>query len=202
MPSPAETLTEAHRLAQARIGARTVADMLAAWSLLDPNSLDATTPRWLLVATRLIATRRTESVTLAAGYMRAYRQLVTGSAFPPVLAAPIDTAAISTSLTITGPVSLKSALTAGRSLADATETAQANASRAGMRHALNGGRDTIAATTEADPASVGYTRVTSGSPCDFCSMLAGRGAVYSDATAHFQAHDGCSCSAQPGYRSN
>jgi len=43
----------------------------------------------------------------------------------------------------------------------------------------------------------GFRRVTSGSPCAFCSMLASRGAVYSRRGADFQAHDGCSCSPEP-----
>jgi hypothetical protein len=41
--------------------------------------------------------------------------------------------------------------------------------------------------------------VTSGNACDFCSMLADRGAVYGEASAEFEAHDHCSCSAQPVY---
>jgi hypothetical protein len=33
--------------------------------------------------------------------------------------------------------------------------------------------------------------------CDFCEMLADRGAVYGEASADFEAHDHCSCSAEP-----
>ena len=44
---------------------------------------------------------------------------------------------------------------------------------------------------------LGYRRVTSGNACAFCSMLASRGAVYSQRGASFEAHDGCSCSPEP-----
>lgn len=64
------------------------------------------------------------------------------------------------------------------------------------RLVLNGARDTITGSTAKDPGRVGWARVTSGG-CDFCEMLADRGAVYDEAAADFEAHDHCSCSAVP-----
>lgn len=61
-------------------------------------------------------------------------------------------------------------------------------------------RDTIAGNSVADSAAKGWRRVGSGASCDFCSMLLGRGFVYSEATADFQSHDHCSCSAAPEWR--
>lgn len=57
-------------------------------------------------------------------------------------------------------------------------------------------RDTITTNTRRDPAAVGWTRITSGG-CKFCRLLAGRGAVYKQSTAHFAAHPNCGCSAAP-----
>ena len=205
MPSlAASRLTEAHRLGQSRIAARSVQDMLAAWSLIDPNRLDVTTPNWLRVALPLLQNRRRASAALAADYLRAHRLLELGTVvdFSPLLATQLDVTAATTSLTVTGPVSLKRAMTAGVDLAKAIDTAQANTSRSGMRHVLDGGRETIAKTVEADRYAIGYQRVGSGKTCKFCSMLIGRGAVYSGATAHFDAHDGCSCSAEPVYETS
>lgn len=199
MPPSSSRLTEAHRLAQTRLGAATVADMLAAWRLVDPKALDATTPEWLRVAVRLIAGRRQESAELAAAYMRAFRLLKVGEALPPILMGALDVPTVVTSLTVTGPVSLKRATALARPLTVAAETAQANTARAAMRHALDGGRATISATIDADPVALGYRRVTSGKACGFCSLLAGRGAVYGRETSHFAAHDGCSCSSEPVY---
>jgi hypothetical protein len=42
--------------------------------------------------------------------------------------------------------------------------------------------------------------VTSGSACEFCSMLARRGAVYGAESVSFHAHDACGCSAEPVFR--
>lgn len=57
-------------------------------------------------------------------------------------------------------------------------------------------RDTITTNRFRDPAAVGWQRVTSGG-CKFCQMLAGRGAVYREATARFASHPNCHCTAQP-----
>lgn len=56
---------------------------------------------------------------------------------------------------------------------------------------------TMTVNTRRDPAAVGWQRVTSGSGCRFCRMLAGRGAVYRANTARFASHPGCSCTAAP-----
>lgn len=198
-------LTEAHRLGQARIGAETVRQLLSVWSLVDPNRLDDTIPAWLRVALPLIQNQRTRSSQLAGTYLRAQRLLELGpvaslfTPFTPILKTALDTSAAVTSLTVTGPVSLKRAMTAGSAVARAAETAQVNTARAGMRHAIGGGRDTITATVEADPIARGYRRVTSASPCDFCTGLASRNEVYGGSTRDFAAHDGCNCSSEPVY---
>lgn len=57
-------------------------------------------------------------------------------------------------------------------------------------------RDTITTNTRRDPASVGWQRISAGG-CKLCSMLASRGAVYKQATAHFATHPSCKCSAAP-----
>ena len=55
---------------------------------------------------------------------------------------------------------------------------------------------TVSSTT--DPKARGWQRVGVGE-CDFCSMLIGRGAVYSEATADFLSHDHCHCYAEPAF---
>ena len=42
-------------------------------------------------------------------------------------------------------------------------------------------------------------RVLGGEGCEFCQMLAGRGAVYSAETADFEAHDKCACTPEPDW---
>lgn len=60
-------------------------------------------------------------------------------------------------------------------------------------------RGTVAGSAVADPAASGWQRTGIGE-CTFCDMLIGRGAVYSEATADFAAHDNCKCQAVPAWR--
>lgn len=194
-------LTEAHRLAQARLGAKTIRELLASWPLLDPAALDATTIQWLRVVTPIVQLRRGNSANLAANYLTTFRALELGTSkgFTPVLDQRVTPKQLATSLTVTGPVALKQAMTRGLSLAKAAEVARVGSARAGMRHVLNGGRDTTIASVNADARAVGWARVTSGHPCHFCALIASRGPVYSKETVDFQAHDACSCSGEPLY---
>lgn len=175
---------------------------MATWALLDPENLDGTFDDWLLTVVPLVQAQRSSSSMLAAAYLTAFRTLEVGvdGAFVPTLAGPADIAALTTSMLVTGPISIRSNLARGMTLSTAVDIAEGRAAAAGMRHALNGGRETITKTTREDRRAVGWQRVTSGKTCDFCSMLAGRGAVYGEASANFEAHDGCSCSAEPVYR--
>lgn len=199
----AARLTEAHRLAQVRLGAQVVSQMRAAWPLLDPKKLDVSLDRWLRVVLPLVAANRRTSAALAANYLRSFRTLETGqlATITPALADRIDVGAVTTSLTVTGPVRIRAGLGRGGTFQQVMATAEATAARAAMRHVLNGGRATIEQTVQADRAALGYARATSGKPCAFCAMLAGRGPVYrSEQSAGFHAHDGCSCTLEPVYR--
>lgn len=71
------------------------------------------------------------------------------------------------------------------------------------KYALTGARETVAASTAADPQSAGWHRETRGAgACRFCRLLAGRGAVYKRATADFAAHNDCNCVAVPSWDAN
>lgn len=59
-------------------------------------------------------------------------------------------------------------------------------------------RYTVTGSSIADPAATGWQRTGVGE-CTWCRMLIGRGAVYSEATADFAAHDSCKCSAVPAW---
>lgn len=67
-----------------------------------------------------------------------------------------------------------------------------------QRRIANWGRETVMGSALADPKADGWQRVGAGS-CDFCNLLIGRGAVYSEATADFASHDHCNCAAAPAF---
>lgn len=209
----AAQLTEGHRLAQARIAAQTARLLHSTWPLLDPTDLDATVGRWLRVIVPLVSRQRRQSVLLAGQYLRAFRAVELGveSTYVPVLDVPDELRAITTSLTVTGPVSIKDQARRLVPVARAAEVAEAKVVGAAMRHTLNGGRGAILDSVKADRRALGYARSTSGKPCSFCAMLASRGPVYKDdsfdsSDARFtgfgdaKVHDRCYCSLEPVYR--
>ena len=59
-------------------------------------------------------------------------------------------------------------------------------------------RDVVMQSAVADPRARGWMRVGAGR-CDFCAMLIGRGAVYTENTVRFASHDRCKCSVAPAF---
>lgn len=66
-----------------------------------------------------------------------------------------------------------------------------------QRYVADMDRDSVQASLAADPQALGWARQTTGESCEFCVMLAGRGAVYSAETADFGSHDNCDCVCVP-----
>lgn len=87
------------------------------------------------------------------------------------------------------------ALTEGKSL----DTAQTLVAGGLQRRIANAARYTVARSSIADPMAGGWKRVGDGSSCTFCSMLLGRGAVYTEISAQFKSHDHCGCTAAPAF---
>lgn len=195
-------LTETHRLTQARIGAMTKQQLESVWPTLDLDHLDASFPDWLAQVNGIVGAGHQISASTAGAYFTSFRQVELGAGtkpFRPVLASPVDSDALATSMRVTGPVAIKSAIGRGVDLLDAARIALAGSSDAGARHALSGGRDTISQSVAADPRALGWARVASGNACAFCAMLASRGPVYSEDSVDFEAHDKCDCSSEPVY---
>lgn len=192
-------LTQTHRAQQLLLRRATVAQLAKLWPALDWARLDETYPLFAVRVARLVQANRATSAGLAAAYLRAFRKAkgVPGDV-KVVFAEPLVVDQFTTSLRTTSVVALKAAAAAGTSPDDALGNALTLTSGAMSRLVLNAGRETVAATTVADPRAAGWQRVGVGR-CDFCRMLLGRGAVYSEATATFEAHDHCGCTAEPVY---
>jgi hypothetical protein len=67
-----------------------------------------------------------------------------------------------------------------------------------QRRIANFARQTVTGSSVADPQARGWQRTGAGD-CDFCAMLIGRGAVYTEASVDFPAHDHCNCGAEPAW---
>ena len=192
-------LTAAHRQLQTAVGIAAVAQAIRLWKLLDPSAIDATAPSWLAAMVDSIQGSRLASATLAASYLEAFRTAEVGDQFPPVFAAPAPVQQLQTSMLVTGPYSLKSAIGRGVPYLQAVDSALTNVTGAAMRHTMNAGRETVLATITAEGRGGGWRRVVAGDACDFCKMLASRGAVYGELGGDFASHDHCSCSVEPEY---
>jgi hypothetical protein len=195
-------LTEAHRRMQARLAATVTRELADAWGALDPLDLDRTSPRFLRLAVPIVQRQNLASSRLASNYLRRYRKAEIGDmvGWVDFLAQPHGIQVVTTSLTVTGPVHLKKATGRGANITTAKSNAQAAMIRAGIRHVLDGGRETITGSVQRDSKALGWARATGGKPCAFCAMLASRGFVYkSKATSDFKTHDGCMCTAEPTY---
>lgn len=173
------SILETARAQQLSLRADLIRALLSVWPLLDPTRLDATFPKWALVASEIITKRRATSAALAAQYLQAARfeAGLSGQAVTPPLA-PLPAGLLAGQLRITGVVSVKQSMLAGRTVDQAMRAAFVASSGAATRLALDGGRSMIRDSVAADPAVVGYRRVTDGNPCAFCALMASRGAVY------------------------
>jgi hypothetical protein len=200
MPDAGDALTEAHRLDQVRISARTQAALVETWELLDGVDLAGSTDLWLDVNSAVIGRQAAASAALSAEYYSALRETRIGEALdvPAVVRATPEQ--VRTSLRVTGPIAVRTAQAAGATLEQAMLAGRSSSTAAGARHVLDGGRGTLEAAVTNDQAAAGWARVTSGRPCAFCAMMASRGAVYRSARTAGNAekyHDGCHCTVVP-----
>lgn len=167
------------------------------WPAFDVENIDESWARISPAILALIRSGYSSSAQVAAAYYQAFRSAERADGTPTVRVASLDERRVVRNLTLVGPIWTKTAI--GRGAREVAETAFVRVSGEVTRHVLNGSRETLLRSIQADRQALGFARVTSGSPCYFCAALAGRGAVYSEASVGFRAHSHCSCSSEPVY---
>ena len=193
-------LSTTHRRRQLALRAALLRDILRLWPLFDPTNFDSF-DRFSQAAATLIRARYGESAGLAAGYFSAFRlaEGIAGSA-TPVLPEPPARQVVQGALRSTGLVGVLNARRAGKSVTAAAQNGLVRVSGSATSLVLAGGRETLLDAVSRDRARPRWARITSDEPCEFCTMLASRGAVYvSEETGGFEAHDHCSCMVEPAY---
>lgn len=219
-PDVAAELARTYRDEQRRISRGLLAELLRLWRAVVRLDDFSSFVRFAELAADVVGRRRAESADAAAQFYEVFRATqvavavpvtvaaavplaveatpVAVGAFAPVLAAPLAETAVAGAMrgaTITGFVGGRRA---GQTEQQASRNALVKASGTATRLALNGGRDTILGSVDADPEALGWLRVTDGDPCAFCIALASRGPRYkSEETAGFRAHDHCGCTPAP-----
>lgn len=195
-------VTLAKQRAQLAVARAVQAETALLWLMLDPERLDATRGRWLAAQLRAVESGRETAARNAHRFYRQFAQ-ADGRGLPPDMDVPrvnnpAESAAVLTSLEVTGPVRAKQGVAQGLAPQVAMEAALQAVTGSTQRHVLNGGRDAELALMRADPGCDRYARITHGNSCAFCGMLAARGPVYvSEATAAKKVHDGCDCGVEP-----
>lgn len=200
MTPESRRLTESYRQGVLALRAAAVRDVVRLWPALDAADLNKSWPALEAALETLVASRRKDAVGLASSYLKGIRKFegVVGP-LDVVLADEFDMARLKTSLHVTGPVAIKRATGAGKTLQQAAQTGLVRVSGAVTRFVLEGGRETITQTVAADPRAVGWARDPGPRACSFCAMLATRGGVYTEDTVGFESHDHCTCQAVPVY---
>lgn len=196
----ATQLTEQHRQLQLQVRSQALRDFAVLWPIWKVGD-DASFGALVAATLPLVRVYNRMSSGIATGYYRQFRSAeeIAGPATPRP-APGIEDGRVTTSLYVTGRTAEAKARSAGQNAAGARNTALVRASGAVTRHVLQGGRDALIRSVDADPEARGWARVTDTEPCAFCAMLAGRGPVYkTEQTAAFEAHDHCSCIPEPVY---
>ena len=198
------TLAQDHMKNQVQDAAVIQAGLAVAFDKnLDKSNLDASFPTYLRSALALITAGRTNAAKKATAYYGAAKRGAGYEAVVPTLEVPkVDLSQVANDLLMTGPVAIKTQLASGVGFMAAVDAARKKTLGAGKRHVLNGARKTIIELQSKDKDAVAWARVSDGQPCHFCAMLLGRGPVYTEGTAHFQAHNGCGCSARPVFKND
>lgn len=199
-----ERAAHAHRDMQLAVRAAFLAEFAELWQLIEPEGdLDRGIPIWLRAVWPLLRVWFDTSARQARDYW-----LEAGGDPAHLPAVSFDPDQAIGSLLVTGPGQVRTSRRLGRSPAQAGRDGLASASRSAGRLVLAGGRDTVEQAARADPTVTRWQRITDGDPCEFCAMLAGRGAVYlSERTASgtdkreladlARYHDGCGCTVAP-----
>jgi hypothetical protein len=199
VPGPQATaLTRSHRRELGLVAALAGRQMTRLARDADPVDIDTWWDRARPRALQIVTTTAASTATLGVQYLRQHAA-IEGVRLEPVRAEP-EPEEISTSLLVMGPVAFKKHMHLSGSVTASLRVMVDQLAGTASSRALDGQRDTVMATFTERDQLVGWRRLTSGSPCAFCAMLASRGAVYSKTTATFQAHKPrCRCTPEPLY---
>lgn len=200
MPSPEATaLTRRHRRELGAVAALAARQMTTLARGADPADIDAWWDSTATRALRIISVAAGVTATMGARYLRQHAA-IEGVNVTPIRTLP-NMAAVTTSLRVMGPVAFKTHMRLSGSETASLRIMVEQLSGTASSRALDGQRNTVMSTFAERDQLVGWRRITSGDPCDFCARLASRGAVYSKETVAFQAHKPrCRCTPEPLYR--
>ena len=190
--SRTSALTDSFKAAQNREAAK-IAAAVALWYLRRTDSANQSSiEEWLSKLVPVLISGSDRGARGAAAYYTAVRRLEvpTAPAFNVTPSIGVIDTGVRASLIEAGPKNAAAKiaalepleLTPAQRMAMSEQAYRAAAEQVAavsIRHAQAGARQTIYDNTYRDGVTLGWTRVTSESPCFFCAMLASRGLHYS-----------------------
>lgn len=199
----ARRLTDLQRQQQLALRANVLQQVIRAWKTWNIHD-EATYVAMKEALVAITEAGASKSVNLAEVYFRMFRAVeqpeLARKVIGEVMVGKLPSVEqIHTAIDATAKAGVYNAFKSGKSYEQAMANGLVRVSGATGRLVMNAGRDTIIESVKRDSLALGWERVTSGKPCAFCAMLASRGPVYSEETVDFQAHDHCSCWAEPVY---
>lgn len=198
MATATDELTQNYRYRSLAVRAAALKQLTQAWSF-DLDDIDGSWRKLEPAVLAITELRHRDAANLAGGYYMGHRAASGVLGTPDLQYAKFDRTQAANNLHLLGPILTKKAIAANQPNAD--RTALVRVAGEVTRLTLAGGRQTLLQSIMADEYADGWRRITSGKACEFCAMLAGRGAVYKEETVKFQSHGHCSCQPEPVYRS-
>lgn len=190
-----------HQSAQRGLIVVMLRELAKLWPRLDPHVLNRTRPGWVRANHAVIDRYARMSVGLAGDYYDEERLFARATGRftapfpdpPPLEQVDASLRWATKNLWDPAPGDERRTDPLGRRVPAAKQKTDAVASK----FVADAGRAVILGAVAQDRAAIGWARQARPDACAFCRLLATRGAVYGEATAGFQAHDGCSCVAVP-----
>lgn len=181
-------------------------DLIEVWRMLDTRDLDASFPSYATAAQLVARTHEGAMIAAADQYLAELRDLAGVDdlgALARSLGISVDD--LLERLLMSGPVAIKTALSAGWSLERAVELALVESLGAMQKWLADLARARTFEHLQAEYTAGRTARWArfsiSKKPCPWCRMLISRGPVYfNEATASFKAHKHCRCLARVIYQ--
>lgn len=184
-------------MAQVELSGEAMRLALRLWPYLDAADVAGSRARWLALNVALVKLYQRRSAGLASLYLTQFRDAEGFPEGPVVGVDTFDAVWAAKALDGAGPGSLlRRVAKFGLTGPEAKAGAAPGMLGAVQKQTLQGGRRVVDESTLANPRSVGWRRVSDGSPCGFCALMASRGPVFKSAASagagrHWHAKCGC-----------
>ena len=178
-----------------------VRDLRRVWPALDFARLDATYPVWASSVEQVVRHYEDLSIERTRQYVETFysHEGIKGRPAPYVLVPRAPQEKLDALLHSQAVASIKTATASALPVVQTLDRTFSTTSMSMVRAVRDRSREYVRQTSLTDDRLGGWSRVGTGDTCGFCSMLIGRGAVYSEKSVRFASHLNCNCEVMPAY---